>query len=42
MLVDRSNSIGEIPYLDELIDPNDDYIYDRDKQLGLVRRIFKR
>lgn len=42
MLVDRSNPIGEIPYLDELIDSNDDYIYDRDKQLSLARRIFKR
>ena len=42
MLVDRQNQIGEIPYLDELINPNDDYIYDRDKQLSLVRRLLKR
>jgi len=42
MLIDRNNPIGEIPYLDELIDSNDDYIYDRDKQLSLVRRVFKR
>ena len=42
MLVDRCNPIGEIPYLDELIDSNDNYIYDRDKQLSLARRIFKR
>ena len=42
MLVDRNNPIGKIPYLDELIDQNDDYIYDRDKQLSLVRRFLKR
>lgn len=42
MLVDRNNPIGEIPYLDELIDQNDAYIYDRDKQLSLVRRFLKR
>lgn len=42
MLVDKSNYIGEIPYLDELINPDDDYIYDRDKQLSLARRLFIR
>ena len=42
ILVDRNNPIGKIPYLDELIDQNDDYIYDRDKQLSLVRRFLKR
>lgn len=42
MLIDESNPIGQIPYLDELIDLNDDYIYDRYKQLGLVRRFLKR
>ena len=42
MLVDKSNYIGEIPYLDEIINPNDDYIIDRDKQLSLVRRLLKR
>ena len=40
-LVDRTIPIGEIPYLDEVIDINDDYVYDRQKQLSLVRRIFK-
>ena len=42
MLVDKSNYIGEIPYLDEIINPNDDYIIDRDKQLNLVRRLLRR
>lgn len=42
MLVDRNNPIGKIPYLDELIDQNDDYIYDRNKQLSLVIRFLKR
>ena len=27
MLVDRNNPIGQVPYLDELIDLNDDCIY---------------
>lgn len=40
-LVDKTTPIGYIPYLDELIDTNDDYIYDREKQLSLVRRLFK-
>lgn len=42
MLVDRSNPIGEIPYLDDLIDTRDEYVYDREKQLSLVRRILRR
>ena len=42
MLVDRNNPIGQVPYLDELIDLNDDCIYDRYKQLSLVRRFLKR
>lgn len=33
-LMDKTTSIGEIPYLDELIDPNDKYIIDRNKQLS--------
>lgn len=41
-LVDRTTSIGDIPYLDELIDINDDYIYDRKKQVGIVKRILRR
>lgn len=31
-------TLPEIPYLDELIDDNDDYLIDRDKQLSLGRR----
>lgn len=42
MLVDRSNHIGEIPYLDEMINLDDDTVYDRDKQLSLFRRMFIR
>ena len=42
MLVDKGKCIGEIPYLDELINLNDDYIIDRDKQLNLVRRLLRR
>ena len=42
MLVDKSNYIGELPYLDEIINPNDDYIIDSDKQLSIVRRLLKR
>ena len=41
-LVDRTSTIGDIPYLVELIDSNDDYIYDRKKQLSIVRRLFSR
>lgn len=40
MLVDKKNDIGEIPYLDEMINLDDDTVYDRDKQLSLIRRIF--
>lgn len=39
-LVDKTISIGDIPYLDELIDIDDDYIYDRKKQLSFVKRLF--
>ena len=42
MLVDKGHYIGEIPYLDELINPKDDYIIDRDKQLSLVKRLLMR
>ena len=37
----RNVYYGKIPYLDELIDQNDAYIYDRDKQLSLARRFLK-
>ncbi len=40
-LVDRNCNIGEIPYLDEMINLDDDKVYDRDKQLSLFRRIFR-
>ena len=42
MLIDKRTTIGDIPYLDELININDDYIYDRKKQLNLIKRIFIR
>lgn len=42
VLLDRKNPIGEIPYLDELIDTDDDYVYDREKQLSLVKRLLKK
>ena len=41
-LVDRSNPIGEIPYLDELIDITDDCVFDREKQLSFIKRIFRK
>ena len=42
ILSDRSIPIRYIPYLDELIDYNDDYVYDREKQLSVIRKIFRR
>lgn len=42
LLLDRSNPVPEIPYLDELIWLDDDLVYDRDKQLSLFRRIIRR
>lgn len=39
ILLDRNNPISDIPYIDELIDNNDDYIIDRKKQLSLIKRI---
>lgn len=41
-LLDRSNPVPEIPYLDELIWLDDDLVYDRDKQLSLFRRLIRR
>ena len=41
-LLDRSNPVPAIPYLDELIWLDDDLVYDRDKQLSLFRRIIRR
>ena len=42
LLLDRSNPVPVIPYLDELIWLDDDLVYDRDKQLSLFRRIIRR
>ena len=42
LLLDRSNPVPEIPYLDELIWLDDDLVYDRYKQLSLFRRIIRR
>lgn len=39
ILVDRSNPISNIPYLDELIDDKDDYVIDRFKQLSLKSKV---
>ena len=41
-LLDRSNPVPAIPYLDELIWLDDDLVYDRYKQLSLFRRIIRR
>lgn len=35
-------TLPEIPYLDELINDNDSYIIDRDKQISIKQKIFKR
>lgn len=42
LLLDRSNPVPVIPYLDELIWLDDDLVYDRDKQLSLFRRLIRR
>lgn len=42
MLVDKSNPIGEIPYLDELIDESDNYVIDRAKQLSFIKKLLIR
>lgn len=39
ILVDRSNMLSDIPYLDELIDDSDDFIIDRNKQLNLRQKL---
>lgn len=41
MLKDKDNPIGEIPYLDELIDESDDYTYDRVKHLSFTTRMLR-
>jgi hypothetical protein len=40
-LVNKDEILPEIPYLDELILDNDDYLIDRNKQLSLVHKLFK-
>lgn len=41
MLLDKKSAILEIPYMDELIDENDNYIIDREKQLSLKQKILR-
>ena len=42
LLLDRSNPVPVIPYLDELIWLDDDLVYDRYKQLSLFKRLIRR
>ena len=42
VLVDKKSTIENIPYLDEFIDLNDDYIIDREKTLNLRQKIFRK
>lgn len=42
LLLDRSNPVPEIPYLDELIWLDDDLVYDRYKQLSIFKRLIRR
>jgi len=39
-MLDRNTGLPEIPYIDELIDANDDYIFDRNKVLTLFDKLF--
>ena len=41
-LLDKSKSIPEFPYLDELIVPTDDYVMNKAQKLNLFRRILKK
>lgn len=41
-LLDKSKVIPEVPYLDDLIVPEDDYILNREKQFNILRRILKK
>lgn len=41
-LIDRTNFIGDIPYLDELINLEDDFVFDREKQKSLKERFLRR
>ena len=40
-LLSRCRILPDIPYMDELIDDADDYIIDREKQLGLIHRLLR-
>ena len=42
MLIDKKVKISNIPYLDEVIDLNDNYTVDREKVLSLKQKIFRR
>lgn len=42
MLIDKKVKISNIPYLDEVIDLNDNYIVDRERVLSLKQTIFRR
>ena len=42
VLLDKSTPIPAFPYLDELIWLDDDFVYDRDKQLSLFKRFIRR
>lgn len=35
-------TLPEVPYLDELIDDNDSYLIDRNKQISITKKIFRR
>lgn len=41
-LLEKSRVLPEVPYLDELIVSEDDYILDKEKQFNLLRRILKK
>ncbi|MBE6138745.1 MAG: hypothetical protein E7173_03270 [Firmicutes bacterium] len=41
MLKNRRRSISEVPYLDELISSNDNYVLDREKQLTITNKIYR-
>lgn len=41
-LLDKSKSIPDVPYLDELIVATDDYVMNREKEFNLLKRILKK
>lgn len=42
MLINISRPIDEVPYLDDVIDSSDDYVFDREKQLKFMDRMLGR